>query len=182
MASAVRWCRAFADAIRCVHASPDAGRCIMTDHEKLQGLMDRAEICEVLYNYAIGTDQKDEKLFRSIWADEVTVDGVGGIYGESRPATLNADKWASLLIRRLSAYAVTQHVMLNPQIEVSGDQAKSVVYMQCRLFAQGWKQGDPIYDMGGFYTHNLIRTPHGWRIKSYCLHITWDLNRPADWR
>jgi hypothetical protein len=36
--------------------------------------------------------------------------------------------------------------------------------------------------MGGFYTHNLIRTAQGWRIKSYCLHITWDLNRPADWR
>jgi len=36
----------------------------MTDHEKLQLLMDRAEISEVLYNYAIGTDQKDEKLFR----------------------------------------------------------------------------------------------------------------------
>jgi hypothetical protein len=72
--------------------------------------------------------------------------------------------------------------MINPKIEVNGDQAKSVVYMQCRLFAQGWKQGDPIYDMGGFYTHNLIRTPQGWRIKSYCLHITWDLNRPAEWR
>jgi len=154
----------------------------MTDQETLQGLMDRAEICEVLYNYATGCDQKDEKLFRSIWADEVTVDGVGGIYGESKPATLSADKWASLLIRRLSKYAVTQHVMLNPEIEVNGDQAKSVVYMQCRLFAQGWKQGDPIYDMGGFYTHNLIRTAQGWRIKSYCLHITWDLNRPADWR
>jgi hypothetical protein len=36
--------------------------------------------------------------------------------------------------------------------------------------------------MGGFYTHNLIRTPQGWRIKSYCLHVTWDLNRPAEWR
>jgi hypothetical protein len=102
----------------------------MTDHEKLQGLMDRAEISEVLYNYATGADQKDEKLFRSIWADEVTVDGVGGIYGESKPATLDADKWAGLLIRRLSRYAVTQHVMLNPKIEVNGDQAKTVVYMR----------------------------------------------------
>ena len=62
---------------------------------KMQGLIDRAEICEVLYNYATGADQKDEKLFRSIWTEEVTVDGVGGTYGESRPATLNADKWAA---------------------------------------------------------------------------------------
>ena len=46
----------------------------MIEHEKLQGLMDRTEICEVLYNYATGADHKDEKLFRSIWADEVTVD------------------------------------------------------------------------------------------------------------
>ncbi len=154
----------------------------MTDQEKLQLLMDRAEISEVLYNYAIGTDHKDEKLFRSIWTDVVTVDGVGGIYGESKPATLDADRWASLLIRRLSSYAVTQHVMTNPKIEVGGDQAKTVVYMQCRLFAQGWKPGDPIYEMGGYYTHNLVRTPQGWRIRSYCLHITWDLNRPATWR
>jgi hypothetical protein len=48
----------------------------MTDQERLQVLMDRAEISEVLYNYAIGTDQKDAKLFRSIWADEVTVERV----------------------------------------------------------------------------------------------------------
>src|SRR5215472_6958676 len=31
------------------YAWPDAGA-FMTDQEKLQGLMDRAEICEVLYN------------------------------------------------------------------------------------------------------------------------------------
>jgi hypothetical protein len=68
----------------------------MTDQEKLQGLTDRAEISEVLYNYATGCDQKDEKLFRSIWADEVTVDGVGGIYGASRQATINDDKWDAL--------------------------------------------------------------------------------------
>src|SRR5260370_7008167 len=108
--------------------------------------MDRAEICEVLYNYATGCDQKDEKLFRSIWADEVTVDGVGGIYGESRPATLNADRWASLLIRRLSRYTVTQPVMINPKIEASRAHAKSVVYMQCRLFAHRCNHVDPPSD------------------------------------
>ncbi len=38
----------------------------MTDQEKLQVLLDRAEISEVVYNYAVGVDSKDEKVFRSI--------------------------------------------------------------------------------------------------------------------
>ncbi|HEV3114421.1 MAG TPA: nuclear transport factor 2 family protein [Candidatus Binataceae bacterium] len=151
----------------------------MTEPEKLQMLLDRAEISEVVYNYATGVDQKDEKLFRSIWADEITVDGVGGLFKESRPATLSADKWASIIIRRISKFEVTQHVLTNPKIEVNGNQAKCVVYMQARHFVQGWKPGDPIYDMGGFYTHDLVRTAQGWRIKSYCLHVTWLLNPPA---
>jgi len=151
----------------------------MTEAEKLQVLLDRAEISEVVYNYATGVDQKDEKLFRSIWADEITVDGVGGQFGESKPATLSADKWAHVIIRRISKFAVTQHVLTNPKIEVNGDQAKCVVYMQARHFVPGWKQGDPIYDMGGFYTHDLIRTPQGWRIKSYCLHVLWLINPPT---
>jgi hypothetical protein len=150
----------------------------MTDQEKLQLLLDRVEISEVVYNYATGVDSKDERLFRSIWADEITVDGVGGNFGESKPATLSADKWASIIIRRISKFAVTQHTLTNPKIEVDGDRAKCVVYMQARHFVQGWKPGDPIYDMGGFYTHDLIRAPNGWRIKSYCLHVKWQLNPP----
>jgi SnoaL-like domain len=151
----------------------------MTDQNKVQLLLDRAEIAEVVYNYATGVDQKDEKLFRSIWADEITVDGVGGFFGESKPATLSADRWASIIIRRISKYAVTQHLLANPKIEVNGDAAKCVVYMQARHFVHGWKQGDPVYEMGGFYTHDLVRTAQGWRIKSYCLHVTWLLNPPA---
>jgi len=151
----------------------------MTDQEKLQLLLDRAEISEVVYNYATGVDRKDEKLFRSIWADEITVDGVGGQFGESKPATLSADRWAHIIIRRISKFAVTQHVLTNPKIEVDGDRARCVVYMQARHFVQGWQPGDPIYDMGGYYTHNLIRTPQGWRIKSYCLHVMWHINPPA---
>jgi SnoaL-like domain len=151
----------------------------MTDQDKLQLLLDRAEIAEVVYNYATGVDSKDEKLFRSIWADEVTVDGVGGPFGDqSKPATLSADKWAAIIIKRISKFAVTQHTLTNPKIEVGGDQAKCVVYMQARHFLQGWKPGDPIYDMGGYYTHHLVRTGQGWRIKSYCLTVKWHINPP----
>jgi hypothetical protein len=152
----------------------------MTDQEKLQVLLDRVEISEVVYNYATGVDSKDEKLFRSIWADEITVDGVGGPFGpQSKPATLSADKWASIIIRRISKYAVTQHMLTNPKIEVNGDQAKCVVYMQARHFVPGWQPGQPIYDMGGYYTHDLVRTAsQGWRIKSYCLHVLWHINPP----
>ena len=162
------------------YVSLDAGRYLMTNQEKLQGLMDREEISEVLYNYAMGPTRRTKSSSAQSGPTRSRWMALAGfmVRASRRPSTpTNGPAFSSAPL----IYAVTQHVMISPKIEVNGDQAKSVVSMQCRLFAQGWKQGDPIYEMGGFYTHNLIRTPQGWRIKSYCLHITWDLNRPAGW-
>ena len=150
----------------------------MTDQQKLQLLLDRADIAENVYLYATGVDSKDEKLFRSIWTDEITVDGVGGPFGASNPATLSADKWARVIMRRIGTYSVTQHTLTNPRIEINGDEAVCVVYMRARHFHPDWKNGDPVYDMGGYYTFNLVRTPKGWKNRKYCLTVLWQENPP----
>jgi len=36
--------------------------------------------------------------------------------------------------------------------------------------------------MGGYYTYHLVRTGHGWKIPKYTLAITWEQNRPLDFR
>jgi hypothetical protein len=45
----------------------------MTDGEKLQWLVDREQIKETIYRYAIGIDTHDWKLFRSIFTDKIDI-------------------------------------------------------------------------------------------------------------
>jgi hypothetical protein len=35
------------------------------------------------------------------------------------------------------------------------------------------EQGDSTQTIGGFHTNHFIRTPHGWKIKSCKLTMTW---------
>jgi len=43
------------------------------------------------------------------------------------------------------------------------------------------KEGQPTWDMGD-YTYHLVRTGDGWKIPKYTLTVTWDENRPPDFR
>jgi hypothetical protein len=50
--------------------------------------------------------------------------------------------------------------------------------MQARHF----NEGQPTWDMGGYYTYNLVRTGDSWKIPKYTLTVTWEENRPPHFR
>ena len=131
----------------------------MADSEKLQLLLDRADIAEVIHRYPVSIDGRDWKLFRSIFTDEIQV-YLGPPIQDSKMRTVSADKFTEQVTQVISSFDITQHFLTDYHVEVKGNDAVCVSYMQARHF----KQGQATWDMGGYYTYHLVRLADGWKI------------------
>jgi hypothetical protein len=149
----------------------------MSDTETLQLLLDRTQIGEVIHRYPVSIDARDWKLFRSIFIEEIEV-YLGPPIDRPKMRTVSADKFTEQVTNIISRFDVTQHFLTDYHVEVNGNDAVCVSYMQARHF----KQGQPTWDMGGYYTYHLVRSADGWKIPRYTLTVTWEENRPADLR
>jgi hypothetical protein len=148
----------------------------LTDSERLRLLLDRAEISEVVYRYATGADNLDADLFAAVFTDPLTVHIRGGSFGAGRRQTLPGGKFAQGVMKGLGRFARTQHLFNVYHIDVKGDAADTLVYMQARHFIRESEGAHPPWDMGGYYVHHLARTPSGWKVREYSLDITWETN------
>lgn len=148
----------------------------MTDSEIVQRLLDRAEISEVVYRYATSIDRRDAQLLATVFADELTVLLRGGSFKEGRRQTLPGNQFAQSVIKSISRFASTQHLFNVYRIELNGDEAQTLVYMQARHFIRESEGLHPPWDMGGYYVHHLVRTAAGWKVREYTLNITWETN------
>ena len=130
------------------------------DEAKLQLLLDRAEISDVQLRYATGLDSRDWALFRSCFADEIETDFTSVFGGTPRKTT--ADKWTEAARRTIVGLTATQHMITNHVINVEGDTATCVAYVQARHYLPN-DTGDSIQTMFGYYTNGFIRTRAGWK-------------------
>ncbi len=73
---------------------------------------------------------------------------------------------------------VAQHFLTDYHIEVSGNDAVCMSYMQARHF----NEGHSTWDLAGYYTYNLVRTDDGWKIPKYTLTVTQEESRAPDFR
>jgi len=133
------------------------------DEAKLQNLIDRNEIIDVMSRYATGIDQRDPALYRSCFTDELERDMFAQGFEQG-----SADSWVETAMNAVSPFQTTQHIITNHTIEIDGDEATCVAYLQ----AQHWNPENFLL-VGGYYTDKLRRTPEGWRIHSLQLKITW---------
>jgi hypothetical protein len=149
----------------------------MTDQEN-QLSLDRAEISEVIYRYAIGADRRDAAMFASVFTDQLTVLIRGGSFGQGRRQTVSNSEFGQTVTGALNRFPVTQHLFTVYRIDIKGDQAEALVYMQARHFIAESEGIRPPWDMGGYYEHHLVRTASGWKVRDYTLNITWEQNIP----
>ena len=154
----------------------------MTDAEKIQWLVDREQIKETIYRYPVGIDTHDWKLFRSIFTDKIDILLSMAARAEGRPRQIvNADNFVKSADRLIAqVFSVTQHTLTNYQIDVRGDDATSLCYMQARHMPPKDRPTQPIWEVGGYYDFYLQRTAEGWKIHKYTLIVTWETNRPFD--
>ncbi|MEM8822752.1 MAG: nuclear transport factor 2 family protein [Pseudomonadota bacterium] len=166
LASAVLLLPAFGNAQQTPFADTES-----SVEEKLQILLDREEISQVIINYGLAFDIQDWDLHRSVFTDEIQMDFTASLGGGLQ--TMAADDWVAAVKPFFASLYGTQHIAMPLSIEITEDTA----YVCSMLHAQHHlpnAKGDPVQTMIGHYDNWLVRTDDGWKITKMVQTITWN--------
>jgi len=126
------------------------------------------EIEQLLYRYGRAIDAKDWKALELVFTRDARIH-----YAMERGAEVSFAELGPWLAQAMRIFEVTQHVITNPLIELTGDSAQCVSYLQA-THLQVRHDGTRVRTTeGGRYSDTLVRTPEGWRISSRRLDRTW---------
>jgi len=142
----------------------------MNDTDRLQTLLDRAALVDVMSAYATGLDARDWVLWRSVFLDQVVFD-LSSWSGQ--PARkLDTDRVVAAQARIFAELAVTQHFITNHRVAIDGDRARVLAHMRAEHWSDVQGAGHGRYTMFGYYDDKLVRTAHGWKIEEMQLNVT----------
>lgn len=136
-------------------------------NDGVAALLDKAEIAELLNGYAYGVDRRDWALYRSIFADPLSVD----LAWSGVATTMTADEWTAMVAATLAPFDATLHRMTNIAIVVDGDEGT----LTCQMTARHMIEIDGIQNvhmLGGRYEHSVARVDGRWLIAGLKLVIT----------
>jgi hypothetical protein len=132
----------------------------------VRALLDRLDCEEVLNRYAAAIDLRDWPRLGTVFVDgpieaDFTTMGVKQVFrGLARD-------WIETVRQTIVGFDATQHFFANHSVELRGDEASDLRYMQARH-----QLGAAHYTIGGYYTGRMLRTDAGWRVARYTLTVT----------
>lgn len=133
---------------------------------------DRLEVDDLLTRYATAIDTGQWDMLDTVFTPDATIDyrsagGIAGSYPEVK-------EWLAAV---LSAFDMTQHMVLNRDVQFTGDTGtgRSLFLNPNRLTVDGnpW-----LFVVGGCYHDRFSRTPDGWRIVDRLEEALWWDNPP----
>ena len=139
-----------------------------TDEELFRTLCAEADIKRVLIAYATTVDTRNWPEF-----DNVFIESAQAVYGSDPSFQFTCEGRAEIreMCRvNLDGCGPTQHLLTNFQIDIEGDQARSVCSIQAGHFGKGANRNKR-YEMWGEYRDDLLESPVGWRITRRQLHV-----------
>lgn len=151
----------------------------MNTAEKVQYVLDRFEIQDVITRYSFAQDmhQGDDSNILEIWKDVFTPDAVLDYSAAGNPPTsyehmaviMRGDKHTT---GNMSGFSNWQHLAGNPVVKIEGEKASA----RTDLWAtHKGKPADgkitPSLYVAGTFTDELVKTPAGWRISYRKLEI-----------
>lgn len=135
----------------------------------LQTISDRIEIDDLITTYTRSVDTLDWARFDTVFTPEATIDytASGGIKG-------TRDEVRDWLAETLPMFSTMQHYVCQKEVDLHGDEASVRVYLMNPMAisqpdGSAWRM-----EVGGYYRHQLIRTPDGWRSRELVEEIAWD--------
>ncbi|HEV7851812.1 MAG TPA: nuclear transport factor 2 family protein [Mycobacterium sp.] len=131
---------------------------------------DELEIVALLNRYARAVDTKDWELYRSVFTDDAHIDYSTDVF------TGSLDGAIEFFSRDFSALvSMSMHYITNVETTIDGDTAE----VRAMFYNPTQIKGLPDLSMfGGYYYHDLIRTPAGWRSRSLREEMVWTANPP----
>lgn len=144
----------------------------MNSDQKIQELIDKEAIRDVISHYALALDTHDWGLYRSCFAEEVEMDFSASI-GTGGPIKITADAWVEKAKPFFESLKATQHIAFPLKIEILGDRAVCISLLHAQHFQPNIKGGD-LQKMVGRYENHLIRTERDWKIHRCIQTISWN--------
>lgn len=139
----------------------------------LQAVSDKLEIQEQLARYARGVDTNDYDLWKSVFTPDALIDYT------STSATLpvlRRDEMAAHLEAGLGQMPMKIHYITNVEITLDGDKAKVIAQFFNPMQVPGVAEQS---SCGGYYFHDFVRTPQGWKSTNLTEKLVWFVNPPS---
>lgn len=126
---------------------------------------DELEIAALLTKYARAVDTEDWELYRSLFTEDAYIDytAAGFIAGSREEA-------ADFLRKNQAEVELSMHYVMNVENDIDGDVARTLAMWLNAVRRRGATENN-FY--GGRWTHELVRTPAGWRSRSLRLDVLW---------
>lgn len=138
----------------------------------LDELLDKQAITETCYRYGIALDSRDWATLRTCFTEDAKA-----IYRGLEPCQ-NYQDIEDRCRAVLEPLTASQHLIGNVTVELEGDEAACVSYLQAQHVKAGTPGGDN-YIIAGRYDDRLVRTADGWRMSERRLEILWTDGNPA---
>lgn len=145
---------------------------------RMTGLLDRAEIEEVLHRYTRSVDTAEWDRFDTVFTADAQID-----YTESGGIAGSVEEVKAWLGETLYAFfSRTMHTLGQVVIEYAEPPAPGEVPERAEVTAYfdnpmvlRTPEGEPeqIVEVGGFYLHSMVRTPEGWRSEKLHEQLVW---------
>jgi hypothetical protein len=131
-------------------------------------LSDRIEIADLLTRYTRAVDTGEWDLLDTVFTEDASIDytATGGIRGEL-PAV---KAW---LAEVLPMFPRRQHVLGQSEVLLDGDRADVTTYFLNPMVLPQEDGGEALWEFGGYYHHELVRTPEGWRSRRLVEELAW---------
>jgi len=127
----------------------------------IQELSDRLEIDDLLTRYATGVDRKDWDLWESCFTPDAVIDYTA--FGGIRGGVEEVREW---LEKTMVMFPMSQHMILNKEIELGGDTATSRAgFYNPMALPLDDGENRLLFFEGGYYLDELVRTEAGWKIQ-----------------
>ena len=135
---------------------------------ELQELSDRQEIVDLITRYTRAVDTRSWDDLDEVFTEDAVLDysPVGG------PADVPAvvKPWIE---QGLAGFDRYQHVIGQVSIELAGDRARATAYFTNPMVAVAPDGGEQMWEVGGYYRHDLRRTEEGWRSTLMLDDVVW---------
>ncbi|BBZ04289.1 hypothetical protein MCHIJ_37260 [Mycolicibacterium chitae] len=131
-----------------------------------------AEITALLNRYARAVDSKDWELYRSVFTADAHID-----YSSAGAVVGNREEVVEWFAANFGVLPWSMHYITNVEIlDSDGDTARVRAMFYNPMQLPGMAETSAC---GGYYHHELVRTPDGWRSRNLREENIWFTNRPG---
>jgi len=131
-----------------------------------------AEITALLNRYARAVDGKDWELYRSVFTEDAHID-----YSSAGAVVGNREEVVEWFAANFGVLPWSMHYITNVEVlDSDGDTARVRAMFYNPMQLPGMADTSAC---GGYYHHELVRTPDGWRSRNLREENVWFTNRPG---